>query len=153
MMNEVSLAKVLVALDGSPRAQKVFDVGSEVAARFGARLYLVQVIHVPPEFPAAAAHGTGTRGDFLPGVLSDEALADLRKIADGVTVEEFVVVQGQPWRAILEAAERLDVDLIVIGSHGYTRVERMLGTTAALIANHSERNVLVVHDRPERARR
>jgi len=46
---------------------------------------------------------------------------------------------------ILAQAEKLEVDLIVLGSHGYRGWDRVLGTTAATIANRSTRNVLVVH--------
>ena len=37
-----------------------------------------------------------------------------------------------------------DFDLIVIGSHGFGTIDRILGTTAAKVVNHAERNVLVV---------
>jgi nucleotide-binding universal stress UspA family protein len=37
------------------------------------------------------------------------------------------------------------VDLIVIGSHGYHGLDRVLGTTAARVSNLARRNVLVVH--------
>jgi nucleotide-binding universal stress UspA family protein len=36
------------------------------------------------------------------------------------------------------------VDLIVIGSHGYDALDRLLGTTAAKVVNHADRSVLVV---------
>lgn len=49
------------------------------------------------------------------------------------------------FQLILEKAENLGVDLIVIGSHGYRGWDHVLGTTAASIANRSTRNVLVVH--------
>ncbi len=39
------------------------------------------------------------------------------------------------------------MDLIVLGSHGYGGIDRLLGTTAAHVANRAERNVLVVHER------
>lgn len=33
---------------------------------------------------------------------------------------------------------------IVIGSHGHGGIDRVLGTTAAKLVNHADRNVLVV---------
>jgi hypothetical protein len=42
------------------------------------------------------------------------------------------------------AAKELDVDLIAIGSHGYPSIDRLLGTVAAKVVNHADRNVLVV---------
>ena len=42
-----------------------------------------------------------------------------------------------------------NVDLIVIGSHGYGGIDRVIGTTAAKVVNHADRSVLVVRS-PER---
>ena len=59
-----------------------------------------------------------------------------------------IVVFGDPWRVIVENAANFDVDLIVIGSHRYHgRLDRVLGTVAAKVVNHADRNVLVVHER------
>jgi nucleotide-binding universal stress UspA family protein len=41
-------------------------------------------------------------------------------------------------------ARELSVDLIAIGSHGYSPVDHVLGTTAAKVVNHADRSVLVV---------
>ena len=35
-------------------------------------------------------------------------------------------------------------DLIVVGSHGYSGIDHLLGTTAARVVNHADRSVLVV---------
>jgi nucleotide-binding universal stress UspA family protein len=64
-----------------------------------------------------------------------------------VVVESPGVLHGQPWRDIVSTASRLDVDLVVIGSHGYSGWDRVLGTTAGKVANHADRSVLVVHTR------
>jgi len=59
-----------------------------------------------------------------------------------------IVAEGDPWREIVETGKELDVDLIVIGSHRYHgRVDRALGTVAAKVVNHADRDVLVVHER------
>ncbi|HEY3667075.1 MAG TPA: universal stress protein, partial [Polyangiaceae bacterium] len=60
----------------------------------------------------------------------------------------------QPWKMILEVAQDFEVDLIVIGSHGYKGWDHVLGTTAGKVVNHADRNVFVVHERvPEGAAR
>ena len=146
------IARVLVALDGSPRAPGVFDAAAEIAARFGATLFPFRALFVPPEFPAAAA---GSRADALPPHLTKVALDDLLRLAGrpafpGVRTASPTVRFGTPWRLIIEVSEELDVDLIVLGSHGYHGLDRILGTTAASVANHAHRHVFVVHDRAER---
>lgn len=139
---------ILVALDASPRAPEVFAAANEIASRFEARMLLLRALDVPPEFPPAA-HVSG--GDALPAYLAKRAREDLEAIAAGnphADLEHLVIVDGQPWRAILSAADRLDVDLIVLGSHGYDALDRLLGTTAGKVANLAHRSVLVVHPRP-----
>ena len=140
------IGTVLVCLDNSTRAPAVLAAATEIAERFDARMILYRAIVVPPEFPAAAAQTGG--GDPLPEFLRREALDELHQLSKHnarATVEPPVVGVGQPWRAIVEVADRLAVDLVVIGSHGYHGLDRVLGTTAAKVANHARRNVLVVH--------
>jgi nucleotide-binding universal stress UspA family protein len=139
------LKKILVAVDASERAPGVFDAAAELALKFAAKLYSVQVITIPPEFPAAAE---AIEADALPAHLTRLAhaqLSELPKRAPGLLATTPIVVSGEPWRLILETAQRLDVDLIVLGSHGYHGWDHVLGTTAGKVANRAKRNVLVVH--------
>ena len=58
------------------------------------------------------------------------------------------------WDAICSHALEHDVDVIVIGSHDYRFLDRIVGTTAAKVVNHADRPVLVVRPkvvRPEEA--
>lgn len=142
------IRRLLVALDGSERASGVLGAAVEIARRFDATLVPFRAIQVPPDFPPAA-HMSGA--DELPRYLEHEAVQQVLRLFDGLDIEVKreapVIGLGQPWRAILEAAEQRDVDLIVIGSHGYHGFDRVLGTTAGKVANLARRNVLVVHDR------
>ncbi len=139
------IRKILVALDDSPRAERVFDAAAEIACRFAAPIVMLSVIDVPPEFPAAAA---GSPRDELPELLTAQALARLQAIAQTdarVSVEATLVRTGQPWREILRVADEVGADLTIVGSHGYHGLDRVLGTTAGKVANRSHCNVLVVH--------
>jgi nucleotide-binding universal stress UspA family protein len=51
---------------------------------------------------------------------------------------------ANPWRGVCAAALEEQVDLIVIGSHGYGALDHVLGTNAARIVNHAPCSVLVV---------
>jgi len=51
---------------------------------------------------------------------------------------------GSPWSAICQAAEDQNADMIVIGSHGYSGIDKLIGTTAAKVVNHAKQSVLVV---------
>jgi nucleotide-binding universal stress UspA family protein len=143
------IRRILVPLDESSRAAGVLEAALEIAERFAARIRLFRAIAVPPEWPAAAA---GNPVDRLPGHLTDLALAELdelgQRAAGRVAVEPPIARTGeQPWRLIVALADELDVDLVVIGSHGYHGVDRVLGTNAARVVNFAHCNVLVAHDR------
>jgi len=151
---EIIYAKrVLVAVDDSPRATAVFDAGAEYARKFGAELYLFQTLTIPPEYPPAAVC---SEEDHLPAHLIEIAkqqLSDIAKRAPDIVVAKTIITFGLPGQMILEEAEKLQVDLIVLGSHGYRGWDRVLGTTAATIANRSTRNVLVIHAGPSNSKR
>ena len=142
---------ILAALDGSPRAPCVLHMAAEIARRFDAEVVPLRVIFVPAEFPPAA-HVTA--GDPLPAYMREEAERGVRALLakePGVRFAAPLVHEGaQPWRTILRLTEALDVDLLVIGSHGYHGIDRVLGTTAGKVANLAHRNVLVVHERADR---
>ncbi len=57
---------------------------------------------------------------------------------------EVRVGVGVPWRAVCAAALDEGADLIVIGSHGYSGIDHLIGTTAARVVNYAGRPVLVV---------
>ena len=144
--------KILTAVDASERAPGVFNIAAELARTVGARLYVARAITVPPEFPAAAA---GSPADPLLARMAASAMQDMSCLVagapDDVQVRPPIVRLGVPWRVILDVAEERDVDLIVIGSHGYHGWDHILGTTAAKIVNMARRHVFVVHEREPRS--
>jgi universal stress protein F len=138
------MKKILVGIDGSPRSPGVIAAALALARATRARLHLFRGVGLPPEVPPAALSLAPAELEVL---LQREALAGLDAIARELPVELAAgasVAVGAPWQAICEAARREDADLIVIGSHGYGAVDRLLGTTAAKVVNHADRAVLVV---------
>jgi universal stress protein F len=142
------IRSILAAVDTSPRAPGVLAAAREVAARFGATLHVYRAVYVPPDIPAGAPSGDDRGAAHMQRHADD----DLRRIVGDAPdrVEPVELTDEPPYRAILAAADRLDVDLIVIGSHGYRGIDRILGTNAARVVNLGLRNVLVVHERPPR---
>jgi nucleotide-binding universal stress UspA family protein len=91
--------------------------------------------------------------DRLPEFLEQEARSYLEAFAAGrprIEVEPPDVTTAQAWRAIIQVAARIDADLIIIGSHGHSGWDRILGTNASRVADHADRDVLVVHERRPR---
>jgi nucleotide-binding universal stress UspA family protein len=139
---------ILTAVDGSERAAGVLRAAVEIARKCNGRVHLYHSVSIPQEFPAAARMPP----DKLPAILVAEARRELQSLAAGysdIVIEDTTMSDPpQAWRGILEAGDRLNADLVVIGSHGYGGWDHVLGTTAANVVNRSDRSVLVVHDRP-----
>ena len=59
------------------------------------------------------------------------------------------VLFGSPDSRIVETAEEIAADLVVVGSHGYSRWERLLlGSVSDSVVHHSPCSVLVVRTPP-----
>jgi nucleotide-binding universal stress UspA family protein len=146
------MKKMLVALDGSPREASVLAAAVALGRKTGARLALFRSVGIPQELPEEAY---AMKPEEIPKMLEDRALRDLEKLQSGVPEElrsKVRVIVGTPWQSIERAANEEDADLIVIGSHGYGGLDRVLGTTASKVVNHADRAVLVVRA-PERLTR
>jgi nucleotide-binding universal stress UspA family protein len=137
---------LLVALDASQRAPKVLDTAIDLAQRTGAKLLLLRAIGLPPEIPMSPF---GVTPDGFLQMLLDEGKAQIQKLAAKVPPELLAAAEtrvGAPWAAICEAAKEASADLIIIGSHGYGGLDRLLGTTAAKVVNHADCSVLVARN-------
>src|SRR5438046_8413672 len=100
--NSSMVGRVLVATDRSETAEVAVRFAAEMATRFGADLVLVQVV-VPP-----AATSVTMVEDLV------------RHARDLVGEKGFgtVVVGEDPAKAIIDAAETENVDVVVVGNVG-----------------------------------
>lgn len=138
------MKRLLVALDGSERAPRVLAAAAQLAELARAKLVLYRAIAVVPDVPRDALSDTDRPPEV---VLRSNAHNELDRLAVQVApslIEQLVTDLAIAWDGILRIARELDADLIVIGSHGYGGIDRLLGTTAAKVVNHADRNVLVV---------
>ena len=138
--------KILVAHDGSPKADQALDAAADIAGKFGGSVVIVNVV---PDL-CLSSEEIGPEGCALvTRSLSDEADGAMRKVkarlAEKGLVAELVIKDGRPADAILDAADEADVDLIVIGSTGKHGALRMLmGSVSSRVAEYSTRSVLIV---------
>lgn len=145
------MQRILVCLDASPRASFVLNAAAELAKRSGARLSLLRAVGIPPEMDRLMSVQAGA--DLIE-TMTERAKLELRGLAAdvaGAEIEGLHVHLGTPWDTICREAKDLDVDLVVLGSHGYSGLDRLLGTTAAKVVNHCDRSVLVVRPAPHAA--
>ena len=138
------MKRILVALDSSPRAIDVLVTAVALARSTGGKLRLLRAVGLPPELPTNvwAMPQPQIVETFLSSAKHDlEVLAREvpPELLDGATAQV-----GVAWDAICSYAREHDVDLIVIGAHGYSILDRIMGTTSARVVNHADRPVLVV---------
>ncbi|MEM1430432.1 MAG: universal stress protein [Pseudomonadota bacterium] len=101
-------------------------------------LHVLTVLEVPPRYLT----------EYLPDrqandVIAGEADRQAQQIARFAKVDP-IIVTGHPASKILEEAQRLDVECIVIPSHASGMREFLLGSTAARIARRAPCSVLIV---------
>jgi nucleotide-binding universal stress UspA family protein len=138
------MKRILVALDSSPRAPAVLAAANHLAEQTGATLIVYRAVGVSPDVPLDILISTDVR---IEEVLERNAIADLERMTKELPagrVEKCLTAFATAWDGICRAAREQNVDLIAIGSHGYGKLDRLLGTTAAKVVNHTDRNVLVV---------
>ena len=141
---------ILVATDGSEHADKAVSL----ALRMAGPAELTALTVVPDYGMAEFAEVTFTHGPDVPQLRENLAAEGRRKLDDvlarhGVPadrVERVVQVSDYPHQAILDTAERLHCDLIVMGSRGRGALASMLlGSQALRVLTLAKVPVLVAH--------
>jgi len=131
----------MVATDRSETAERAVRWAAAMAERYGADLYLVQV--VMPRNPAVTEGGQAeaTRAAAAAKDLSEHA----RALA-GARGHARVVMDDDPARAIVRAAEEARVDTLVVGNAGMSgRKEFLLGNVPNRISHNARCNVIIVN--------
>lgn len=143
--------RILLAIDGSPSSNVAVD---EVCRRPwppGSEVRLLTVLS-PIEFNHLheASHQPVTYDDIFEKTgwkslrFLNNAASELELRAPDLTIKP-VLLEGRPKEVILEEAERWGPDLIVVGSHGYGKLERaFLGSVSLAIAVKAPCSVEIV---------
>lgn len=153
-VSAITLKKILAPIDFSAATPKVVAYAARFAEQFGAQLVLLHVnypmIDLGP--PEAFAFDRGE----VEETMRRDALAKLTQWKDQIATSgagaaipvEPVVRRGVPHHEIVQAARELEIDLIVIATHGYTGMKHLLlGSTAERVVRHALCPVLVVRER------
>lgn len=115
----------------------------ELAAEFGAKLTLVHAVEHMTSY--GAAYGIAAGAD-IEEMLLESAKEAMTKLAPtlGVSVEHQIIKVGPAKLVILEEADRVGADLIIVGSHGRHGVRLLLGSTANAVLHGAKCDVLAV---------
>ena len=150
------MKKILIALDYDPTAQKVAETGFLLAKSLKAEVVLLHVIkdsvyYDTPGFSPIMGY-TGYV-DVSPTILqSTEGLKNaslqyLEKTKEflGDKAIQTLVKEGDFARTILQTAEELQTDIIVLGSHSQKWLENILvGSVTESVINKSSIPLLIV---------
>jgi nucleotide-binding universal stress UspA family protein len=136
---------VLVPTDGSDGTERAVDNAATLVSGGGGRLHVVSVVDTRDRFGGDSAGPTGTAGLASARERAEEAVGRAAgRVDDGLPVVTTVEA-GPPVPSLLAYAEREGVDVVVLGSHGRTGLDRFLhGSTAERLVRHATVPVLVV---------
>lgn len=153
--NVVKAHTVVVGYDGSDDARKALDAAAEHVAQDG-------IVHVVTAFDEPSRHELTQLVEGLPeefrnagsieatprGYLRD---AEMMLQNRGVNYKGHFV-DDRAASAILDLADEVDADLIVIGTRGLGRVERFIrGSVSARVASHARTSLMMIHSDDEAA--
>ncbi len=146
--------KILVPLDGSPRAEKILPHVEALATQNKAKVVLLQVVE-----PASAEFTPSLNMMVTPQELDlywkslqaaeqaakeylKKKVADLEKKKIGA---EGMVKRGEAVTSIIEVAKKEKVDLIAMASHGRTGLSRVFyGSVANGLLHKVDRPLLLI---------
>ncbi len=126
----LAFRRILVASDGSPYSLAAWEVALSMAKKAGSTLFGVSVVQEDEDLN-----------------LAEEIVHQMRVAANqqGVSLQGLVPQGQQADDAIVQAALKNEVDLIILGSHGRTGLSRLLmGSVTERVIGHAPQPVLVV---------
>ena len=149
--------KILVAIDDSKFGRNALEKALKIIDLQEATFLLLS-IEESTAMPSISS---------IPGIFEDEPVLEMQSQADLIQAEEQRIASvldwaeqvcqeagvqaisrtefGDPKHVICRIAQEENCDLIVVGSHGYGRVERaLLGSVSDHVVHQAQRPVLVV---------
>lgn len=136
----ILVAADLIVADDNPVVKRA----KEIQKNTGAKLSMIHVIEYPPSY--GEAYEVPTVADWQEE-LEQSAKERLHKLSEemGVAQEQRFLRIGQPKYQILEVADEIGADLIIVGSHARHGLGLLLlGSTANAIIHHAKCDVLAV---------
>ncbi len=146
----MKLDTIVVGFDGSPTALAALDTAAQLASEKGT-VHVVSAFDIPSPTDTAellAQLPEEFRLSYNPTAAPE---ADLSRaatfLAERGVAYDLHLVDDHPAAAILDVADQVEAELIVVGSRGLSRPTRFLrGSVSTRVASHSKRSFLVVHD-------
>lgn len=144
----IMFSRILVAVDGSPFAERALAHAVDLSKKYEAKLVIVHV--VLRRFYAVTPSEAGVLATtvFVKEMESEgkKLIAKAEEVVKAAGVEyECKLVQGVPADEIVKLAQTEKIDLIVMGSRGLTEVRAfLLGSVSDKVTHHAKCPILVV---------
>ena len=150
------MKKILVALDYNPTAQKIAEIGHDLAKSMNAQIVLLHVVADYTYYSSldySPIMGFDTFSNL--GVIQTNSVLQLEDAAHefldkskahlGDQNIQTLVKDGDTADAIIEAADNLHIDMIVLGSHSRSGLDKILmGSVAEKVLRHSKIPLFII---------
>ncbi len=140
------IKKILLPTDFSEGSKNALPYAVELSKQYNAGLYLLHVIYDLQQ--ASGLHVPHVNLDQLYIEIEDAAKKELERFGleelRGLNVQRYVL-RGVPYEEIVRFAEKNQIDLIIIGTHGRKGLEKVFfGSTAEQVVRKAPCAVLTV---------
>ena len=141
------MKKILVPIDFSKPSEYAAKMAAKIAKKTGASIALIHLIELP-----SGVSDMGYRSRFsIPESMlylrkTKEKVLEFKKsfFPDDLTVEYFIKLNN-PFDGIIKYADKIDADLILMGSKGHSKFEEiMIGSNTEKIVRSSKIPVIAV---------
>ena len=135
---------ILVAIDleHSDQGREILQAAKGIAEANGAEVYLLNVVPAAPPIISQYLHENYEQ--MVSGQARSE-LAELARAAKLKTGDDVCLIRfGTVYVEVLAAAESVNADLIITGSHKPNVSDYLIGSNAARVTRHSTCSVLVI---------
>jgi nucleotide-binding universal stress UspA family protein len=148
------MKKILIAIDYDPAAQRVAELGYSLAKELKAEVTLIHVISNPLYYSVSEFEPMGFIG-YNDLMLTNNIIDSLRDVGHEFLNKakihladdsiQTLVREGDFADSILEAANELSSDIIVLGTHGRKWYEKILvGSVAEKVLQHSTKPIYLL---------
>lgn len=139
------MKKILVPTDASEYSRRAFKTALELARKFNAEVELLLVMYDP------VVYSFGVADSYIvpPEVVEQDGELALEATLEGIDISEITLkikkLQGNPGNVIIQEVENENIDLVVMGSHGYGAIaSTLLGSVSQKVLHGAKSSVLIV---------
>jgi len=106
----------------------------------------IYAVHAVEHLGSYAASYAVSAGIDIEKLLLDEAKENMKKTAEllGINEEHQIIKLGPASQVILDVAEKIEPDIIIVGSHGKRGLRLLLGSTSNAVIHGAKDDVLAV---------